>query len=126
MIPILRRGKLLARMHDGKAQQAQSIYRYITLLALDLFGRIIAMRIDAGPPFRRFSRLTIDDGGGGTGVSPSRGRRRDADAKLEVAESKVDELDRQIAAIDQVIAGAAQRPGEHGRQHHGRPEAGPG
>jgi hypothetical protein len=44
-------------MHDGKEQQAQCIYQYMTLLALDLFARIIAMQIDAGPPFRRFSRF---------------------------------------------------------------------
>jgi hypothetical protein len=31
--------------------------QYMTLLALDLFARIIAMRIDAGPLFRRFSRF---------------------------------------------------------------------
>jgi hypothetical protein len=32
-------------------QQTERIYQYMTLLALDLFVRIIAMRIDAGPPF---------------------------------------------------------------------------
>jgi len=44
-------------MHDGMEQQTQRIYQYVALLALDLFARIIAMRIDAGPPFRRFSRF---------------------------------------------------------------------
>jgi hypothetical protein len=32
-------------------QQTQRIYQDVTLLALDLFARIIAMRIDAAPPF---------------------------------------------------------------------------
>jgi hypothetical protein len=44
-------------MHDGTQQQTERIYQYMALLALDLFARIIAMRIDAGPPFRRFSRF---------------------------------------------------------------------
>jgi hypothetical protein len=33
-------------------QQTQRIYENMALLALDLFARIIAMRIDAGPPSR--------------------------------------------------------------------------
>src|SRR6266404_4762727 len=41
-------------MHDGKEQQTQRIYQYMALLALDLFARIIAMRIDAGPPCMGF------------------------------------------------------------------------
>jgi len=32
-------------------QQAHRIYENVALLALDLLARIIAMRIDAGPPF---------------------------------------------------------------------------
>jgi len=32
-------------------QQTQRIYENMALLALDLFARIIAMRIDAGPPY---------------------------------------------------------------------------
>jgi hypothetical protein len=32
-------------------QQTQRIYEEVALLALDLFARIIAMRIDGGPPF---------------------------------------------------------------------------
>jgi hypothetical protein len=38
-------------MHDGVKQQTQRIYQNVALLALDLFARIIAMRIDAAPPF---------------------------------------------------------------------------
>ena len=38
-------------MNDGMEQQAERIYENMALLALDLFARIIAMRIDAGPPF---------------------------------------------------------------------------
>ena len=37
-------------MDDGVEQQTQRIYQNVALLALDLFARIIAMRIDAGPP----------------------------------------------------------------------------
>jgi hypothetical protein len=46
-------------MHDGKEQQAQCIYQNMTLLALDLFARIIAMRIDAGPPFSALFTLWL-------------------------------------------------------------------
>src|SRR6266478_9982053 len=38
-------------MNDGVEQQTQRIYQNVALLTLDLFARIIAMRIDAGPPF---------------------------------------------------------------------------
>ena len=38
-------------------QQTQRIYEDVALLALDLFARIVAMRIDAGPLFRRSSRF---------------------------------------------------------------------
>ena len=44
-------------MNDNVQQQAQRIYENMAFLALDLFARIIAMRIDTGPPFRRFSRF---------------------------------------------------------------------
>jgi hypothetical protein len=46
-------------VHDGKEQQAQRIYQYMALLALDLFARIIAMRIDAGPPFSALFTLWL-------------------------------------------------------------------
>jgi hypothetical protein len=38
-------------MNDRVQQQTQRIYENMPLLALDLFARIIAMRIDAGPPY---------------------------------------------------------------------------
>jgi hypothetical protein len=38
-------------MNDGVEQQTQRIYENVALLALDLLARIVAMRIDAGPPF---------------------------------------------------------------------------
>ena len=41
----------IGRMDDGMKQQAQRIYENVPLLALDLLARIIAVRIDAGPPF---------------------------------------------------------------------------
>jgi hypothetical protein len=41
-------------MHDGVEQQTECIYENMPLLALDLFARIVTMRINAGP---RFSAL---------------------------------------------------------------------
>jgi len=46
-------------MNDGMEQQAQRIYENMALLALDLFARIIAMRIDAGPPFSALFTLWL-------------------------------------------------------------------
>jgi hypothetical protein len=40
-------------------QQTQRIYQDMALLALDLFARIIAMRIDAGPPFSALFTLWL-------------------------------------------------------------------
>ena len=44
-------------VNDRVEQQTQRIYENMALLALDLFARIIAMRIDTGPLFQRFSRF---------------------------------------------------------------------
>ena len=41
----------IGRMDDGMKQQAQCVYKNMPLLTLDFFARIIAVRIDAGPPF---------------------------------------------------------------------------
>jgi hypothetical protein len=38
-------------MNDGVQQQTQRVYENVALLALDFLARIIAMRIDAGPPY---------------------------------------------------------------------------
>ncbi len=46
----------IGRMDNGK-QQTQRVYENMSLLTLDLLARIVAVRIDAGPPFRRFSRF---------------------------------------------------------------------
>src|SRR5258708_39416172 len=46
-------------MHDGMEQQTQRIYQDMALLALDLFARIIAMWIDAGPPFSALFTLWL-------------------------------------------------------------------
>src|ERR1017187_7649232 len=40
-------------------QQAQRIYEKVALLALDLLARIIAMRIDPGPPFSALLTLWL-------------------------------------------------------------------
>ena len=45
--------------HDGTEQQTQRIYKDMALLALDLLARVIAMRIDAGPPFSALFTLWI-------------------------------------------------------------------
>jgi hypothetical protein len=41
----------IGRMDNGMKQQAQRVYENMSLLTLDLLARIIAVRIDAGPPF---------------------------------------------------------------------------
>jgi hypothetical protein len=46
-------------MNDGVQQQAQRIYENVALLALDLFARIVAMRIDPGPPFSALFTLWL-------------------------------------------------------------------
>jgi hypothetical protein len=46
-------------MNDGMEQQTYRIYEYMALLALDLFARIIAMRIDADPPFSALFTLWL-------------------------------------------------------------------
>src|SRR5215510_8624490 len=46
-------------MDDGVEQQTQRIYQNVALLALDLLARIIAMRIDAGPPFSALFTLWL-------------------------------------------------------------------
>jgi hypothetical protein len=40
-------------------QQTQRIYQNMALLAFDLFACIIAMRIDAGPPFSALFTLWL-------------------------------------------------------------------
>jgi len=46
-------------MNDGMEQQTQGVYENMALLALDLFARIIAMRIDADPPFSALFTLWL-------------------------------------------------------------------
>ena len=41
----------VGRMNDGMHQQACGIDKDMPLLAFDFLPRIVAMRIDAGPPF---------------------------------------------------------------------------
>src|SRR6266853_6905148 len=40
-------------------QQTQRVYENMALLPLDLFARVIAMRIDAGPPFSALFTLWL-------------------------------------------------------------------
>jgi hypothetical protein len=40
-------------------QQTQRVYENMALLALDLLARIIAMRIDTGPPFSALLMLWL-------------------------------------------------------------------
>ena len=46
-------------MNDGVQQQAERIYENVALLALDFLTRIIAMRIDPGPPFSALFTLWL-------------------------------------------------------------------
>jgi hypothetical protein len=46
-------------MDDGVQQQTQRVYENVALLAFDLLARIIAMRIDAGPPFSALFTLWL-------------------------------------------------------------------
>ena len=49
----------IGRMNDGVQQQTQRVYDNMALLALDLFARVIAMRIDAAPPFSALFTLWL-------------------------------------------------------------------
>ena len=49
----------IGAMNDGMKQQTQRIYENVALLAFDLLARIIAMRIDAGPPFSALFTLWL-------------------------------------------------------------------
>ena len=49
----------IGRMNDGVQQQTQRVYENMALLALDLFAPVIAMRIDAGPPFSALFTLWL-------------------------------------------------------------------
>ncbi len=46
-------------MHDGVQQQTLGVYKDMALLALDLFARVKAGRIDAGPPFSALLTLWL-------------------------------------------------------------------
>jgi hypothetical protein len=46
-------------MNDGVQQQAERVYQNVALLALDFLARIIAGRIDAGPPFSALFTLWL-------------------------------------------------------------------
>ena len=46
-------------MNDRVQQQTQRIYEKMAFLALDLFARIVAMRVDAGPPFSALFTLWL-------------------------------------------------------------------
>src|SRR5436305_4519013 len=46
-------------MNDRVQQQTQRIYEKVALLALDLLARIIARRIDTGPPFSALLTLWL-------------------------------------------------------------------
>ena len=55
-------------MHDGVQQQAYRVDKDVALLTFDLLTRILARRIDAGPFFRAFYTLRVDNAGRGTGL----------------------------------------------------------
>jgi hypothetical protein len=47
----------VGRMNDSVEQETYCIDKNVPLLALDLLARIVAVRINARPPFLRFSRF---------------------------------------------------------------------
>ena len=47
------------RMHGGAQQQTQRVYENVAFLALDLLSGIVAMRIDAHPPFSALFTLWL-------------------------------------------------------------------
>ncbi len=49
----------IGRMNRSAQQQAERIYENVALLALDLLSRIVAMRIDARPPFSALLTLWL-------------------------------------------------------------------
>jgi hypothetical protein len=49
----------IGRVNDGVEQQTQRIYENVALLAFDLLARIIAIRIDTGPPFSALLTLWL-------------------------------------------------------------------
>ena len=49
----------VGRMNGSTQQKAERIYENVALLALDLFSCIVAMRIDAGPPFSALFTLWL-------------------------------------------------------------------
>ena len=49
----------IGRMNDGVQQQTHRVYENMALLPLDLFARVIAMRIDAAPPFSALFTLWL-------------------------------------------------------------------
>jgi hypothetical protein len=46
-------------MNDCVEQQTHGVYENVALLALDLLGRIVAVRIDARPPFSALFTLWL-------------------------------------------------------------------
>ena len=56
-------------MHHGVQQGDPAYQKKMPFLPLISLPAIEAMRIDAVPLFRRFYALTVDDGGGGTGLA---------------------------------------------------------
>src|SRR5437868_10724512 len=58
----------VGRMNDGVEKETYCVDKNVPLLALDLLSRIVAVRINARPPFFcAFHALAVDDGGGRTG-----------------------------------------------------------
>jgi hypothetical protein len=49
----------VGRVNGGAQQQAERIYENVALLALDLLARIVAMRINARPPFSALFTLWL-------------------------------------------------------------------
>jgi len=46
-------------VNDGVQNQALGVYQQVTLLALDLLSRVVAVRVDRGPPFSALLTLWL-------------------------------------------------------------------
>ena len=100
-VPILN----VSGMNDGMNQQALCIDENMPLLALDLLSRIVARPINRKPPFfSAFDALTIDDGGGGTGLPSPR-------FSAFYIELMMDEIERAIPTpqVKIIVQGRARR-----------------
>src|SRR6266568_2869220 len=87
----------VGRMHDGVQQQPLRVYQDMALLALNLLARVIAVRIDRGPPFSAALTLWLSapapakagDRGGGACFTPGLFAALDVERMMDAIERAV-------------------------------------